>query len=268
MDYQKYYEAREIIKEILEKDLLGPLIVDEVIKDYPVVYYIAGKLYPQNCPNIVERSSSEDIGDLDEENNITLDNSWGPASMGLSFSLSKSAKEIIISARAALYTPKEEFESETKKILWQRIPLELTEQKLSVKELQEQRTVEYWLDENLKLIISLHRKYADGSKSVTATLINTNIQTRKESRFWVNQHTYFQPEIIIKGENSAFTDVRKSIKIDKDKEVQEMELLYSKYRNYVTGHGCAADYKEENENIILYTSVLPIYELKRKRSIK
>ncbi len=263
MDYQKYYEAREIIKEILEKDLLGPLIVDEVIKDYPVVYYIAGKLYPQNCPNIVERSSSEDIGDLDEENNITLDNSWGPASMGLSFSLSKSAKEIIISARAALYTPKEEFESETKKILWQRIPLELTEQKLSVKELQEQRTVEYWLDENLKLIISLHRKYADGSKSVTATLINTNIQTRKESRFWVNQHTYFQPEIIIKGENSAFTDVRKSIKIDKDKEVQEMELLYSKYRNYVTGHGCAADYKEENENIILYTSVLPIYELKQ-----
>lgn len=183
--------------------------------------------------------------------------------MGLSFSLSKSAKEIIISARAALYTPKEEFESETKKILWQRIPLELTEQKLSVKELQEQRTVEYWLDENLKLIISLHRKYADGSKSVTATLINTNIQTRKESRFWVNQHTYFQPEIIIKGENSAFTDVVKSIKIDKDKEVQEMELLYSKYRNYVTGHGCAADYKEENENIILYTSVLPIYELKQ-----
>lgn len=79
MDYQKYYEAREIIKEILEKDLLGPLTVDEVIKDYPIVYYIVGKLYPQNCPNIVERSSSEDIGDLDEENNITLDNSWGPA---------------------------------------------------------------------------------------------------------------------------------------------------------------------------------------------
>lgn len=261
MDYQKYYEAREVVKEILEKDLLGPLTVNEVIRDYPIVYYIVGKLYPQNCQCIVERSNSEDIGDINEGPNIALDNGRVPASMGLSFALSKSAKEIIISARAALYNPKEEIESETKKILWERKPIELPEQKLSVKDLLEQRTAEFWLDENLKLIIFLHREYFDGSKGITVTLINTNVQTANRSRFWVNQHTYFQPEIIIKGECSAFTDVRKNIKIDKNKEVQEMEMLYSKYRNYATGHGCAADYKNENGKIILYTSVLPVYEL-------
>ena len=261
MNYQKYYEAREVVKEILEKDLLGPLTTNEVIKDYPIVYYIAGKLYPQNCQYTVERSNSEDVGDINEEPNIALDNGRVPASMGLSFALSNSAKELFISARAALYKPKEEFEGETKKILWERKPIELPEQKLLVKDLLERRTIELWLDEKLKLIVFLHREYFDGSRAVTATLINTNVQTTNWTRFFVNKNTYFQPEIEIKGECSGFIDIRKNIKIDKNKEIQEMEMLYSKYKNYATGHGCAADYKNEDGKIILYTSVLPVYEL-------
>ena len=261
MDYQKYYEAREIVKEILEKDLLGPLTTNETINDYPIMYYISGKLYPQNCQYVIDHSEPENIGDIEEEQNIALDNGRVPASMGLSFALSKSAKEIYISARAALYNPKEYVENDIQKTVWERIPIELSEQKLYIKDLQEQRTVEFWLDDNLKLSVFLHREYYDGSKSITATLINTNVQTKNQSRFWVNQHTYFQPEIIIKGKDSAFTDVRKNIKIEKNKEIQEMEMLYSKCRNYATGHGCAADYKFVNENIVLYTLVLPVYEL-------
>ena len=107
MDYQKYYEAREIVKEILEKDLLGPLTTNETINDYPIMYYISGKLYPQNCQYVIDHSEPENIGDIEEEQNIALDNGRVPASMGLSFALSKSAKEIYISARAALYNPKE-----------------------------------------------------------------------------------------------------------------------------------------------------------------
>ena len=48
MNYDKYYKARSIVTEILEKDLLGPLSEDEIITDYPVVYYITGKLSLEN----------------------------------------------------------------------------------------------------------------------------------------------------------------------------------------------------------------------------
>ena len=261
MDYQKYYEAREIVREILEKDFLGPLAADEVIKEYPVTYYIVGKLYPQKCRFAAEWSGSEDMEDLEDEPGIALDNGSAPSSMGFSFSLAKQAKEIRVSAKAALYRPQEETESETKKNLWKREPVELPEQTVWVKDLREQKKLEYWLDESLKLVMLLHREYPDGSKSITATLINTNIQTPGHSRFWVNQHTYFQPEIRVSGEQSAFTDVRKHIRLGKDKETREMEMLYSNCRNYAAGHGCAADYKNEGGRIVLYTSFLPVYEL-------
>ena len=49
MDYRDYYEARDIVTEILKKDFLGPLSDDEIICDErPLDYYIVGKLYPQS----------------------------------------------------------------------------------------------------------------------------------------------------------------------------------------------------------------------------
>ena len=38
-------------------------------------------------------------------------------------------------------------------------------------------------------------------------------------------------------------------------------MLYSKYRNYVTGHGCAADYCIKDGIIELRTYYLPSHEL-------
>ena len=87
MDFKRYYEARNIVREILEKDLLGPLSDDEMITDYPVVYYVTGKLYPQDCRFETERMSAEDIGDIDGEQGISMDDGRAPSSMGMSFSL-------------------------------------------------------------------------------------------------------------------------------------------------------------------------------------
>ena len=263
MDYNNYYKAREIVKEILEKDLLGPLTEYEEINDYPIMYYVVGKLYPQDCRFVIEQSNSEDLGSTEEEQNIAMDDGKVPASMGISFALTKSAHEFSISAQSALYLAAEETDEKTKKPLWKRNPIELPEQTVLVRDLLEQKQMEFWIDEALKLVIILHKEYSDGSKTVTATLINTNQQHKNESRPWVNQHTYFQPEIVVKGNQSVFTDIRKNVKISKNKEIQEMEMLYSKHRNYVTGHGCAADYKVDDDNLILYTSLLPIFELKQ-----
>jgi len=261
MDFKRYYEARNIVREILEKDLLGPLSDDEMITDYPVVYYVTGKLYPQDCRFETERMSAEDIGDIDGEQGISMDDGRAPSSMGMSFSVSANAISVMISAKAALYVPQENLDPETKRNLWKRSPVYLDEQEVEIQELCRKKKVEYAFGGGLNLVILLHKTYTDGSKTITATLVNTNKQSFKESRFWVNEHTYFQPEIIVTGNSSDFTDIRKRIKLNRNKEVLEMEMVYSKYNNYSTGHGCATDYHYHNDKLVLKTLYIPAYEL-------
>ena len=249
MDYNKYYEARDIVAGILRKDLLGPLSEEEKINDYPVSFYMVGKLYPQDCRLVMERTSSEDVGETDDEQSIALDEEKVPSSMGMSFVLKREATDIVISAKAALYSAIDELDEVTKKPLWKRQPVELQKQTVSIAKLKAQKKIELWINEELKLLVFLHKTYPDGGMTITATLINMNKQTTRQSRSWVNQHTFFQPEITVEGNVKFFADIRKNIKLNVNKETIEMEMLYSKYRNYVTGHGCAAEYKINGEKI-------------------
>lgn len=261
MNYSKYYEARDIVKEILEKDLLGPIENEEIISEYPITYYIAGKLYPQECQIDIEKSSSEDIGDTEEEQMVSLNSGRVPSSMGISFSLSNEANTISISVKTSIYSPIEEFEGDKKRILWKRIPICMEEQSVNVNELLKMKRIEYSVHENLKLILMIHKIYSDNCMTVTASLVNTCKQSERETRHWINQHTYFQPEIIVTGDKSFFRDIRRNAKIDINKDIRELEMLYSGKKNYVTGHGCAANYTENANLIILKSLVLPVYEL-------
>lgn len=261
MDFKKYYQARRIVRDILEKDLLGPLTENETIAEYPFVYYVTGKLYPQDCSLEIARTIAEDIGDTDEEQSVPMNDGRVPSSVGMSFSLSENASFIRISAKAALYTPQEGKNPETKQTEWRRTPVILEEQVVDIRELCARKKKEFVVDDTLNLEIFLHKIYPDGSKTITATLINTNTQTSKETRVWVNEHTYFQPEIKVTGNRSSFTDIRKRLRISKNKEVLEMEMLYSNYNIFATGHGCATDYYYEDDELVLKTNFMPVYEL-------
>lgn len=261
MDFNKYYEARNLVKEILTKDIMGPLSEKEVITDYPITHYVTGKLYPLDCRVEQERSSSEDIGDTEEEQIVSTSEGFVPSSIGMSFCLTNNANDFIVSVKSALYTPLEELDSETNRKIWMRQPISLDHVVVQIKDLQKTRKAKYLVDDGLCLVVSLHKTYPDNSKTITATLINTYRQSKRESRFWVNQHTYFQSEIIVTGERSSFTDVRKHVNLSKNKEFLEMEMLYSHYDNYVTGHGCAADSCLEGFKVVLKTAYVPFYEL-------
>ena len=78
MGFSEYYEARSIITDIITKDLLGPVEKDEIIcGDRPLDYYILGKLYPRDTDaEMMLEMSSDDCGDLDEENSISC--GFGP----------------------------------------------------------------------------------------------------------------------------------------------------------------------------------------------
>ena len=71
-----------------DRDGHGILDEDEIINDYPVSYYMAGKLYPQECRFETNHVSSEDLGETDDEQELQLDEGYVPSSMGMSFSLS------------------------------------------------------------------------------------------------------------------------------------------------------------------------------------
>ena len=261
MNFKRYYEARRIVRDILEKDLLGPLTDDEIISEYPIVYYVTGKLYPQDCRFETAHTSAEDIGDTDDEQNVSMDDGRMPSSAGISFSVSANASSIGISAKAALYIPQENTDPEEKQVVWKRNPVALEEQSIEIQELCVRKKMEFAFCDGLILIVFLHKIYADGSKTITATLINTNKQISRESRFWVNEHTYFQPEIKVSGTRLSFTDIRKRARINRNKEVLEMEMLYSDCNNFSVGHGCATDFYFDDDRLVLRTLFVPVYEL-------
>lgn len=259
MEYTKYYEARNMIKDILEKDLIGPLSEDEIITEYPIVYYVSGKLYPQQCQLNQEHVSSEDIGETDEEQSILLDKGGNPSAMGISFSILKKTKKIYLSVKAAIYESVEKKEDE--KIKWKRRKLNLDENELYVDELLEKKKIEILVSEGLSLIVVLHKIYKDGSMTITVSLVNNYRGDKNAHRAWVNKHTFFQPEITVYGDKKCFTDIRRNVKLKSNKESLEMEMLYSNYYNFATGHACAVDYKVLDEMIYLKTSFIPFYEL-------
>lgn len=290
--FDEYYEARNIITEIMKKDLLGPVKEDEVIED-PVKYYIAGKLYPVKTDSKdfsenfgIEQSNSEfkvaesvknnkykakgssnDVFENTDE--ISLCNTPNPSAMGISFTLNKDVSGFKILISYATY--KEFIDSETaesnsekletkknKKTLWKRYPHEYScDYKLSSGKKFEEN-----IDDNLKLTVLQHKTYPDGTKTITVSISNTKTECdRKE----YSKYTFFQPKIKICADNNGtFVEAKKNVYLTESEESKEYDLLYSKTKCYAQGHGCAVSWDIDSKtNSVNYiqTEFLPEYEL-------
>lgn len=283
MDFQKYYEAKNIITEIIRKDLMGPVDENEIICDErPVDYYITGKIYPRDMDIQTQmQSPSEDCGEFDDEEGISLNNSRYPSSFGLSFSLCKAATEFTVIPGAAKYyliTGEEaqeklnfkegKYRKEAR--FWQRSKLNLSPIKITIGELSEGKPIKVFIFDNLLIYILLHKIYSDGSKTISVTMINEE----KSDNDYLEDclKTIFQPEICITSEyRNAFRDVRRNIQTVRDPdndfnvEVAELSMLYSKVGDYASGHGCAVnwDFDETGAVTVLKTEFLPEYELRQ-----
>jgi hypothetical protein len=277
MNYSKYYEARDMITEILKKDFLGPLEEDEVICDErPLDYYIIGKLYPQkNDADNTTQSSADDCGTLDEEDCISLCNGRNPSSFGISFSLNKEGNSFNIDASAAKYVlidreeakKKLQFDEEDYKkavSFWQRIKLKTPTISIEVSSLEKGKNKKEMIDDNLSVNILLHKMYEDGSKMITVTMVNENESSSDYKEECLN--SFFQPEIsITSGVYNAFGDIRRNVYINNDAEIKELDMLYNSVSNYASGHGCAVCWETDESNIAikLKTEFLPSFEVKQ-----
>lgn len=274
MDYTSYYAARDVVCAILRKDLLGPVEVNEKIKDErPLEYYILGKLYPQKPQqNDLPRdegtvmSPCEDSTSLDFDPGETLTAYVGatPSACGISFCILSDMPSFEVTALAARYILEIEDCDDTvqprKNRIWVRQELAPLCVTVAVQALE--RSMAFQVAEGLELSIIRQSRLPDGRTMFTASLVNRMQSSGDYLEDCSN--AFFQPEIrIASGGRPCFADVRQNICMDRDPESLELEMLYSGRHAYASGHGCSADWTQDDEGnaVEVRTEFLPFFEL-------
>lgn len=277
MGFTEYYDARKIITEIISKDLLGPVEENEVIcGDRPLDYYILGKLYPLDTEaDVLLGMSSEDCGDLDEENTISLCNGKNPSSFGVSIAIKKDTTVFGVKARAARYVKKEfseireelaleENEKNQKQDYWKREALPYVEENIDVCKLEIGKTLKILVADGLEIRVLLHRIMKDGARIVTITMTNTNLSGgdfRQESAY-----AFFQPEIeVYENKPNTLAELSYKIGMTTDEEIIELNMLYHEAKNYASGHGCAVEVKDVDGLKHVYSRFFPEYEVRQMK---
>lgn len=282
--YKKYYEARNIIENILRTDFIGPVFENEILTESPVQYYIMGKLYPQgNNGEILDyaRNPLLENGMESYDASISLSNQRNPSSCGITFVLKAGVSTIVLSGQYAFYEPivfekaqdygidirKWKASENPPKILWRRkgynfeIEVELPTTKVSNP---------ISLEAGIQLQIFTHTVLEAGERVVTVVMLNKNISQNEELEEKASLSA-FQTELRISGTDGktifADTNLRSNISIDE--ELLELEMLYSDVHCYAQGHGCSVTWDTSGTDPVwIKTSWMASYNLRQMMASK
>lgn len=263
MKYDIYYEAREILEDLLRKDLLGPVRDDEVISDTkPVDYYVTGMLFPQgmviNQEDLEKNQLEDDTEDAEQPLNMCY--SFYPSSMAISFTVRAGIERLVVETAFAWYEPLEKqgvSRGKRPEYEWHRRSKTVTS--------EVDTSLRYHcivLHEGLELRFYLQKTFRDGAKTFTVAMVNTH-QSRRES-VTDNANTFFQPVIRVRGGNdeAPFIEKKMRVKLNRDPELLNLEMLYRHNRTFATGHGCSVGWKAKGEYASeVYTEFIAEYEL-------
>lgn len=262
MDYSEYYEARNKIVEILKKDLVGPLSEDETIDEAPVNYYLVGKLYPKDIKKISDDGEvikEEDTPFLDDAD--LLANQFYQSAMGMSISVAKNVERLNLECTYAKYTQLSDEEgSHAHK--WKR-NAHSTELLIDLNNISKDNVFKKQIDEDLYVQVRDLKSIIDENRHLMITLLNdAHVENMRYEN--LSPKTYFQPQMIVRTENKdCFLEVQQSTLEHIDDETNELEMLYSGYKSYASGHGCAVNWhlNDNNEVNEIFTDFLPEYEV-------
>lgn len=276
--FQSYYEARDFLIDIMEKDLFGPVNPEEILSEFPTQYYILGKLYPSyGSLDYFDTARSTGVESETDTYDAALAtaNMRNPSSMGVTFALKPNVSRIKVMVTFAIYESlrREDLPEDIKK------KLEPTDEdtsgdlfwirKAKVKEYPSIDVNDFKEDEIIdRVFFKLYpAKCGDDEKVITAVLVNERDGNNKVS---INQNTVFQPSIVITAiddtEPHIFAQTNRQVEIKQDDEALELDMLYRNYGCYGQGHGCSVSWEDENhisgpEPICVKSSFMPQYEL-------
>lgn len=283
MDIEKYEEARNTIVKILRKELIGPVDEKEIIEgNRPDESYCLGILYPQGQVNsededlIVlqlhpdESKETREYSDSEQQDDgVKIQNVEKQSSMGISFNVKVEQKELNLFLKYAQYNKikvdkeQDDKEKEEKKNYhgerWQRTPKSV-EIKVNIEE-----STKIEIEEGLQIKIYINKIFTDGTKTVTVTVINTNVESDRRNLSKICQKAFFQIELQLEIEGKGeFIEKKIDGKYTNDYEIKNLDLLYRDNKNIAIGHGCSAmwDYESKFVNKI-WIDQIPMYKAKQ-----
>lgn len=266
--------VRSDLIEFLRRDLVGPAHgEEEELEDSPKIRYVAGVLFPQESQRdesasvggvdgdedvtpdrdadktdvTVEPAAAEDdtpdesgarTDDGEQDDAVTLANSYRPAAMGMSFLVEGAVRELVVQARVAVYETRRGTPADSKfeRTTWKRVPLRLEPARVPLgsgpSEPHDRR-----LTEGLRLRVVV-RPFRDARRLVTVSLYN---ETKALSR---SAKVFFQTgfEVTAADGGPAFPEYATLDGMPDDPEETALAMLYRKRRAFAVGHGCAADW--------------------------
>lgn len=287
-------DRREQIKQFVEREMIGPdpiqwegLLQENgeeiLVSDPPRIRYIAGILFPRNTKsenNQDEEESQEASGDVDDnedvpdvenesaqrgcgseyledaEELIDRSNSYNQSALSLTVSL-KADASLCIDVNAGWYERiTDKTDGKTKHY---RHPIKWTISGGNLLPAISEGIKSYQI-ENSNLQVDITYRYTkDNCNIYTFTLENT----KEVSDGKINdEDCVFQSSIAIEAKD-GFLPLPAELKINADEDYLSNQLLYRDIRNYAIGHGCAADWDEENGIVKKVSSaIFPEFEVK------
>lgn len=284
--YEDFYKAREIIKDILSKDLMGPVLENENIIELPMQYYALGKLYPKNQETEIldmSRAAGVDSETDTYDTSLASTNMRNPSSMGITCTLKPNVECIRINIEFGTYVPNN--------------AKEVAEKEINIKRWEKDSNEDtvYWVrkahsfeaDINIcnqfeKEILNgiivkgyVHKICKDGEIIFTVVLINN--RECSNDVLAINSNMIFQPHIRISSANKEdrkiFISTSRQVEISNEKELHELDMLYSKYKCYGQGHGCSVNWinninPETEEPDFVESTFIPEYNLKQMKAVQ
>lgn len=278
--YDKFYEARELIVKILEKDLIGPVTEDEMLGELPLQYYAAGKLFPASGAKSVpgvgvvdDDVATEAEGEPEETESLAADHVGPPSAAGLTFAVSAGCPFIRITAAFAFYLPStQEAESEDvkaprKRTLWKRTSFSKSLE-IALKDCGGVTVRKNFdLPHAMRLHLAVRETTDDGVKILTAALVNMNPATGDISVD--SSLCAFQASLRVEGpdESPCFVPVSRNIPVGIDEEIGQMDMLYAHAKTWAQGHGCSAEWdKRHTAPLWVATTFLPLCGIHQMKS--
>ena len=207
--YEKFYEARDLMQEIIRADLLGPMTdePEEIINvKYPTNYYIVGKLYPisKETQTVLSHDDAEELTEINDTDDKLIDEKFGnlrdkenpygddeisgcnilnPSAMGITFAVKKETKQINVLLSYALYKPttaegakiqNPDTEYSSTDSLWKRCPVQNNEWTFDLTE--DKNKITQPIDGTGELVLLRHRSAKNEKDIIRYTLSFKNSQ--------------------------------------------------------------------------------------------
>lgn len=249
-DLHAFYAARDLVREALERDLLGTA-EDERLTEAPLDRFIVGILHPASSELIEDAGAVPDVetgaqGDAEYDPGVNLSRMRYPSSMGMTFAVDPhETPAVVLAVTADRYVP--EVVSDATAVgaeagttaraarpsAWNRIATGRLERIVDTGSPAAYR-IELVDGLGLRVIV---RPALDGVVSITAVLVN---QFARPPKGPVDEWCWFRPVLEAEPTDGAFSERRYSAAAHiLGSDEASVDLLYRDATSTAVGHGCS-----------------------------